>query len=919
MCLPAACLVGGEGPAGHARRGRFGRRGFGRHGDDLFGVGQRRAGRFPVDVDVGVSFEHFAASPGGLGDAGGAGDRAQRAVVRGVQVDPRYKPVPRLGVEADVVMALAEHLDQLRRADVRFHGREHAYVALEAGAADEALQERVAHGELPRVAPTVVVAAVVVVDEYRASQVADLLAVGPLLAFLAIVAAEAVLVQHGLDFAGEAVSARGSPPRRDPARAAAKGERRRVLRRVVLPLVAAHARQDLAGHGGHPAAHQLQGRAGFVERLDGDRHVGRHAEHRRAVGFDLDGAHDPPHVPRALHADHALRAAHAGIQVRVREHAEPLDGPARNAGQPAAAVDVDHVDHRVAPREVHSVGDDPRARPGPQRDRLEQRVAGQLLDQREIVEHVDEVDAPQGIGGGLAGDEEVLPRPEPRRGVAQRPGVQELRPGRVDEVVLDLRPDGLASPGDSLDGAVGLLAAAGDVEEHQLAHPRHAVVPADNADQFCGTARDRPGVEQRVGPVRVSPVDGPLLRAVGVHAEQDPVVRVRRVGVLPPLVHHPPVGEDRRAPVVLLIETQLPDPSRRAGIRAHDEQVRDARRAVDARHGDERPRRAEHDPPVGQIAGVVVVHVVVLAGRDLPQPSRRAGIRADLEHLPPVVRADRREQHPIAVEVQVHVADEDRILRLVERRQLPVGRRRRKHGDLVVEPAAGQHTIALPVLRQAQRRAAGAALDQQQLVHRQQRVGQQRFPLEGQNLLPLRDRVLPARLQRLQHVGQTPHDRIDSSQVRRPLRVAPGERRHQIAHRQAQRLGVQQRQPRDGPAEAGGQGLAGAAMGELRPPKLPAVREGDVGLQPKRADVRHAGPRAQQLDGVNALGDPQRALRCPLGRRCLPAARDGRKAAMDLLAVQVDIDRPGAMRRVQRHETVLGRDGELDLVLGLVG
>ena len=77
----------------------------------------------------------------------------------------------------------------------------------------------------------------------------------------------------------------------------------------------------------------------------------------------------------------------------------------------------------------------------------------------------------------------------------------------------------LPAAGDPLHDAVGLVRALGRVEDHQLAHAA-PVVAGDDADDLGRMAGDRPGVEDRVGPVGVAAVVLPLARAVGIHAEQ---------------------------------------------------------------------------------------------------------------------------------------------------------------------------------------------------------------------------------------------------------------------------------------------------------------------------------------------------------------------------------------------------------------
>jgi len=99
----------------------------------------------------------------------------------------------------------------------------------------------------------------------------------------------------------------------------------------------------------------------------------------------------------------------------------------------------------------------------------------------------------------------------------------------------------------------------------------------------------------------------------------------------------------------------------------------------------------------------------------------------------------------------------------------------------------------------------------------------------------------------------------------------------------------------------------------------PAVGKSDGRFEPQRANVGHARSRTEQLDGMPAFADPKRTLRFPLGRAGLPTAGDRGEAGMHALAVQMDFDGPRIMGRIQRDQRVLGGDGNLDVVFGLVG
>ena len=151
------------------------------------------------------------------------------------------------------------------------------------------------------------------------------------------------------------------------------------------------------------------------------------------------------------------------------------------------------------------------------------------------------------------------------------------------------------------------------------------------ADDLRRVAGDRPGVERRVRPVGIAAVIGRLVRAVGIHREQQPREVVRRVGVFPAGIQDAAVVEHRRAPVVVLVEGELADV---LAVGVHDEQVRHLVAAAHAGHAVETAGRAEDDPPVGQVARIVVVDVGRVVAAHLAEP---AAVDAQFINLPAAV------------------------------------------------------------------------------------------------------------------------------------------------------------------------------------------------------------------------------------------------------------------------------------------
>jgi len=582
----------------------------------------------------------------------------------------------------------------------------------------------------------------------------------------------------------------------------------------------------------------------------------------------------------------------------IGEDPQRLDRAPRYPLEPVAGVDIGQIDDRVLAGQVHLIGDGRRHPRLAQGGGLQQGIARQLLHQHEIVEHVDQVNPPQRLRRRLARNEEVL--------VAQGIGVEELRPTVDRQAVADDRLDLLPVARDPLHRRLRLAPPLHGVEDHQLAHARVVVVAADHRHHLGRMIGDRPGIEKRVRPIGVAAHVFHLARAVRVHVEQQARVRVRRVGVLPSRVKHAPVVEHRGTPIVLLVEAELADV---APVGVHEVQRGHVRAAVHAGNPHEIRRRGEDDPAVGQVAGVVAVHVGLLAG----ELAQARAVGADLEHLPAVVAAGHGEEHPVGVEVQLDVAHEAAALGLVERGELALAAHGREHHDLVVVARLRQAGVALPVAGQAQRRRVGPALHQQQPLEIQERIGQERFSRQsGQGLLDLLALGLGGGLplargllQTLQLRGQ----RRQPAQVLRPLGVLRSEGRHQVADRQLERLRLDGRDVLG--EEIRQRAVEPAGLGTLQ---LPAFREWPLRLE---LQAGHVGKRALpgQAERMLARREPPLERLLPFGPARVPTPRRCAAALAELGLVEAHVDRARVVGGVADRDRPHPVHRELDVVL----
>ena len=190
------------------------------------------------------------------------------------------------------------------------------------------------------------------------------------LRFAAVVARGAMAVQHRLHFAVEAEAGDLGPPRLEFGGGCGEGERPAGRWRGVGAFVTTDAREHFAGHRSQPRAHQGERLAIGIERLDGDRRVGRHGEFGGAVFVDGHGAERAVQIPRAILAEDAVESADVIVAEGVGEQPEFLHRAARNPFEARAFIDVLHINRGVLAGGIDLIRDDRRRRTLDDRNRL---------------------------------------------------------------------------------------------------------------------------------------------------------------------------------------------------------------------------------------------------------------------------------------------------------------------------------------------------------------------------------------------------------------------------------------------------------------------------------------------------------------------------------------------------------------------
>ena len=195
--------------------------------------------------------------------------------------------------------------------------------------------------------------------------------------------------------------------------------------------------------------------------------------------------------------------------------------------------------------------------------------------------------------------------------------------------------------------AGGLFASLAQVEAHQLARLERVVARGDAEEQRG--ARHGARVDERGGEPGVAAVDGPLVRAVHVHAEERLRVHLRAVVVFPARVEDAAVRRERGVVVVDLVEGDAPDV--RAVRLAPVEVAHLGPPAVDDLHA---ARGVEEDASVGQVAALVVGDP--LAKGQLARLLAREVVLPEVEVVAAVARLEGVEEAR-AVGRHVHVAE----------------------------------------------------------------------------------------------------------------------------------------------------------------------------------------------------------------------------------------------------------------------
>jgi hypothetical protein len=372
--------------------------------------------------------------------------------------------------------------------------------------------------------------------------------------------------------------------------------------------VTADAGDTFAGHADEPGTFELKSLSLVVEGLDAEGGVGGDGEVGGAVGLDGDRAEDAFDIPGAIGAEGTIETAHAAFAEVVFDDAEVVDGAAGDAVETGPGVDIGDEGGGLVGVGVDTVLEDGWSGLGFEGGGPEDGGAFVLVDEGEIIEGIDEVETPEGVGVGFGGDEVIA-------GV-EGGGHEELREaeGLEDQTVADDGIDGLAAAGEFVEDTEVIASALGGIKEEESAGAGDIVVAAGDADDLGDGAGDRFGVEEGAGEPGTATAEFALVGAVGVHVEEEPGIGVGLVGVLPALVEDAAIGEEGGAPIAVLFERELP------GLAVVWIETVEAGHGVAAEETGESlvgGGGGEEEVIVGEVTGVEMGDILAMVGGDL--------------------------------------------------------------------------------------------------------------------------------------------------------------------------------------------------------------------------------------------------------------------------------------------------------------
>ena len=232
-------------------------------------------------------------------------------------------------------------------------------------------------------------------------------------------------------------------------------------RDLVLVFMTTDTGNHFARLTGHPASHPLDSHAILIQRLDGDRCIGRSLEDHGTVFFDRNRPQHTLDIPTGLDSMPVMVGTSLYIRIFVSMQTQRLDRSARNTFQTFSFVDILNKEGRFLFIQFHTVGNGRRSLCLAHQDRADIAFAFCLHQTGHVVVDVHQIESPQGMRVQLGCNQEVF--------VVQRSRFDELRPYTVYQLVLDFFFDRTVTVRDFLYHTGCALTSLGRIEDDHTA------------------------------------------------------------------------------------------------------------------------------------------------------------------------------------------------------------------------------------------------------------------------------------------------------------------------------------------------------------------------------------------------------------------------------------------------------------------
>ena len=295
-------------------------------------------------------------------------------MIRSIKVNPVIKRFPFLIGQFNTMMSGFQHFDQLAGRGMIFVGIQDFDLRFRSLAVDIRMKIQITFAKSGKIIDT---------------------ATGKIGQFIGtVMAGDAGTVQHRLYFQFERERTLSAFRQCDRMRFDSRSDHTFRDRYLVLVFVATDTGDGFSRHSGQPATHPLHGTSARVQRLKRDRRIGRNSEQCGTILFDRHRTQQAFDIPSALNTLCPMVGRSFIISIFVRQHTECFHRTTGYALQTFTFVNILNKDSRLLRARFRTVGNNGGNRSFLYRYRVDQSFTFILGNQRQVIIHVYQINAP---------------------------------------------------------------------------------------------------------------------------------------------------------------------------------------------------------------------------------------------------------------------------------------------------------------------------------------------------------------------------------------------------------------------------------------------------------------------------------------------------------------------------------------------